>query len=264
MRERVLTALVLIPVVLAALFLASPYPIAILAGVVAAIGGTEIKRMLRDESWIPAVAGPMIVILAAAQLLSGTAATSSLAWAGLALFVTGICSAFVVARVQLWQSLGTVFAGGWVAGPLLSLIALHTMHSKEEAWNFATPVLLAIVPLWGGDTAAIFAGKAWGKHLLAPTISPKKTWEGSIANLLACIAVAVALAMALGLSWQAGVACGVCAGVLGQAGDLFESYIKRKAGLKDSGSLLPGHGGIMDRIDSILFTAPAVALILLR
>lgn len=122
---------------------------------------------------------------------------------------------------------------------------------------------MAIVPLWAGDTAAIFAGRAFGKHLLAPTVSPKKTVEGAIANLLACLAAAWGFGVWLNVPAPQSLVCGLIAGVLGQIGDLFESWVKRQANVKDSGTLLPGHGGIMDRIDSILFTAPFVALVLL-
>jgi len=121
---------------------------------------------------------------------------------------------------------------------------------------------MAIVPLWGGDTAGIFVGKAFGRRLLAPKISPKKTVEGAIANLFACPLVSIPLGLAIGLSWEAGAACGLAAGTFGQLGDLFESYVKRQAGVKDSGSLLPGHGGLLDRVDSLLFTAPIVFAIL--
>jgi phosphatidate cytidylyltransferase len=121
---------------------------------------------------------------------------------------------------------------------------------------------MSIVPLWGGDTAAIFVGRWIGKHPLAPSISPQKTIEGGVANLLACVLVAVVLGALLAISWPASLACGLVAGVFGQAGDLFESALKRRAGLKDSGALLPGHGGLLDRIDSILFTATPVLAIL--
>lgn len=161
------------------------------------------------------------------------------------------------AGAPLTVAIGTL----WVAAPALALLALHRQADSSTLFRIS-PALLAIVPLWGGDTAAIFAGKAFGKRKLAPAISPNKTWEGSIANLLACIAVATPLALAYGQSALVGIGCGIVAGTLGQAGDLFESWVKRQAGVKDSGTLLPGHGGIMDRIDSILFTAPAVLFIL--
>jgi len=147
----------------------------------------------------------------------------------------------------------------WVGLPLLALNLLHWAGQSSDsvlpAWRYNPPVLLALLPLWAGDTAAIFAGKAFGKHPLAPSISPKKTWEGAIANFLACIVAAWGTAVWVGIGPLWGLLIGVLAGVLGQLGDLFESWMKRKAGVKDSGRLLPGHGGVLDRIDSLLFSA---------
>jgi phosphatidate cytidylyltransferase len=117
-------------------------------------------------------------------------------------------------------------------------------------------ILIAAVPIWAGDTAAIFAGKAFGNHKLAPSISPNKTWEGSVANLLAAVGAAAALGYFLKYPMDKMLLLGVSCGVIGQLGDLFESYLKRQAGVKDSGNLLPGHGGVFDRLDSLLMTAP--------
>jgi len=151
----------------------------------------------------------------------------------------------------------------WLAMPLWCLVQLHAMGPKGHLWELANPILLAVVPLWGGDTAAIFAGRAFGKHPLAPKISPNKTVEGGIANLAACAAVAVPLGLWMGYPWWICLVCGLSAGIFGQAGDLFESFVKRRVDAKDSGTLLPGHGGLLDRIDSVLFTAPVVYGILL-
>jgi phosphatidate cytidylyltransferase len=181
-----------------------------------------------------------------------------------ALEVAGIVAIRLYFRrpADLSHVLAGIGAGLWCAMPMAALVFLHQhgQHS-QHGWRFATPALLAILPLWGGDTAAYFVGRKWGKRLLAPAISPKKTWEGAIANLAACIAVAVPVAIWIGYAWFVGLACGLAAGVGGQLGDLFESYVKRRAGAKDSGALLPGHGGLLDRIDSLLFTAPVVAII---
>ena len=122
---------------------------------------------------------------------------------------------------------------------------------------------MALVPVWAGDIAAIFAGRALGKRLLAPKVSPKKTVEGSVANLLAAVLAAWLLGRLLHVSDTRSLGAGLAVGLLGQAGDLFESWLKRRAGVKDSGVLLPGHGGVLDRLDSVLFAAPAVALIVL-
>lgn len=147
----------------------------------------------------------------------------------------------------------------WILVPIASLNLLHwggfSSDTIQPMWNVRMPILLALLPLWAGDSAAIFAGKAFGKHKMAPSISPKKTWEGGIANFIACVLAAWGTGAWVGIAPVYGVAIGICTGILGQAGDLFESWLKRKADVKDSGRLLPGHGGILDRIDSLLFTA---------
>lgn len=112
--------------------------------------------------------------------------------------------------------------------------------------------------IFAGDIAALYAGTLWGRHKLAPAVSPGKSVEGALAGLAANLAVAAA-AKALflpQLGWGACVLLAFALGVAGQVGDLFESVLKRAANVKDSGGLLPGHGGILDRIDALLFAAP--------
>lgn len=122
--------------------------------------------------------------------------------------------------------------------------------------------MMCVFPLWAGDTFGIIVGKLLGKHKLAPTISPAKTVEGAIGNLSGALLVGAPFGLLMGVPIMKALACCCAAGTLGQVGDLFESWIKRRYGAKDSGSLLPGHGGLLDRADSILFAAPIIALIL--
>ncbi len=263
MKSRVLTAIGLIPFVLGAFFCASPFPILLLATLAALISASELGRLVKAHpAWITVGLGACLL-----PQLHLFARSWHQAVLYLCLFLIGITTTLVRANTNSKVNAGEnlpwlVLEGFWFVGPLLSLLALHAFGAPETLWTLKSPLLLAVIPLWGGDSAAIFAGKAFGKHLLAPKISPKKTVEGSVANLLACIAVAVPLATWVGQSWQIGLGCGLIAGIFGQAGDLFESHIKRLGGVKDSGSLLPGHGGVLDRIDSILFTAPLVWLVI--
>ncbi|MGI8922846.1 MAG: phosphatidate cytidylyltransferase [Fimbriimonadales bacterium] len=126
-------------------------------------------------------------------------------------------------------------------------------------------ILLLFLCLWAGDTAAFIIGRALGRRKLAPAISPNKTWEGAIANLVAASVVGFAIGPLFGddpgspIGPYLGLGVGAIVGVLGQVGDLYESAWKRRHGVKDSGNLLPGHGGVLDRFDSLLFSAPAVA-----
>jgi len=119
-------------------------------------------------------------------------------------------------------------------------------------------VLLVILCTWIGDSGAYLVGRSLGKHKLAPVLSPKKTIEGSLGGLLGTIIVAVVVdaAFGMGLAAWATVVLGALLGAAGQVGDLAESLMKRQAGVKDSGSIIPGHGGILDRIDALLFAFP--------
>jgi phosphatidate cytidylyltransferase len=172
----------------------------------------------------------------------------------LAVFLIGAASLALASKRGMADAMpsGAVSAAGllFIAWPLSYLIRMHTTRPS---------VLLVLVLVWAGDTAAFFVGRSMGRHLLAPVISPKKTWEGAVANVLGTAVGGYAyckwwwplplfdvLTLALLVS------------VAGQIGDLFESAWKRGAGVKDSGSLLPGHGGILDRIDALLLAAPVV------
>jgi len=120
--------------------------------------------------------------------------------------------------------------------------------------------------IWVTDTGAYYTGKSIGKHKFAPSISPNKTWEGTIGGLVAAILAAVAFKLFIlaFLTWTDVFALALLGGFWGQLGDLLESAVKRSADVKDSGSLLPGHGGVMDRFDSLIFTAPMYYLYLVH
>jgi len=260
-KSRVLTAIGLIPLVLGAFFCASPWPLIVLAGVAFIVCSLELATMLKLRG------ASLVTLFGLSTLAIPTSPAIQAPVLAALLFLIGIYATRRFVRNQKGL-VEAALSSLWFAVPLLCLVGLHNStgfqpsswlsHPLKTVWNFKTPILMAVVPLWGGDTAAIFVGKAFGKHLLAPTISPKKTVEGAIANLLACVGVAIPLGLSIGFTFLPSLACGLSAGILGQVGDLFESSIKRLAGVKDSGTLLPGHGGLLDRIDSILFTAPAV------
>ena len=142
----------------------------------------------------------------------------------------------------------------YVGGPLMYGLALRGVEQGME-W-----VLLTLLTVFATDTAAFFGGRAFGKTPLAPNISPNKTREGAIAGLFAAVFASVIAATYLGIDaiMIETLVLGFIIGILAQLGDLAESRMKRKAGVKDSGVLIPGHGGILDRLDSIVFTLPAV------
>jgi phosphatidate cytidylyltransferase len=140
-----------------------------------------------------------------------------------------------------------------VAFPLSFAVRLH-------GFPFDGPRLLlfALVITWAGDTVAYFVGRAMGKHPLAPRISPKKSWEGSVGSMVGSLIVAWAFGYWIRIPIGHLVAMAVIGNVAGQMGDLLESAYKRSAGVKDSGGLLPGHGGVLDRIDALILCIPVI------
>ncbi len=140
-----------------------------------------------------------------------------------------------------------------IALPLTSAIRLYGVEADGPKL-----LMFVLVITWIGDTAAYFVGRAIGKHPLAPLLSPKKSWEGSIASILGALLVAVVFSRWLIVPLPHLLAMAVVGNVAGQSGDLLESAYKRSAGVKDSGSLLPGHGGVLDRIDALILAIPVV------
>jgi len=140
-----------------------------------------------------------------------------------------------------------------VAFPLSFAIRLH-------GWGTQGPMLLlfAMVIIWVGDTTAYFVGRSIGKYKLAPHLSPKKTWEGTVASFLGSLIVAMVFARFMTVPLPHLLAMAAVGNVAGQVGDLLESAYKRSAGIKDSGSILPGHGGVLDRIDALILAIPVV------
>jgi phosphatidate cytidylyltransferase len=157
----------------------------------------------------------------------------------------------------------------WCFAPAFAIFLCHriflchpmTLWGQPLHW-YSRPVALCFVPIWAGDVAALVFGRLLGRHRLCPSISPNKTVEGSVANFICCVGVAAWLGPVVGVTLDEALCCGFLAGLLGQVGDLFESWVKRQAGRKDSGDLLPGHGGLLDRVDSMLFAGGPIALLL--
>ncbi len=138
------------------------------------------------------------------------------------------------------------------------LLLAHLMLLRHLPFGIQWILLLLIIVM-SGDSAAYYSGSAWGKTKLYPQVSPKKSVEGSIGGLLGSLAGALVAKLTFfpQLNFIDCIATAVLLGVLGQLGDLFESLLKRSCGVKDSGAIFPGHGGILDRLDSLLFAGPA-------
>jgi phosphatidate cytidylyltransferase len=175
-----------------------------------------------------------------------------------ALFAVAAFFWIVLAPLWMWrgvqphQTLWTGAAGFAVLVPA----------GLAMVWLEPLAVLLVLVLVWIADSAAYFVGRAWGRRKLAPTVSPGKTWEGVAGGLVGAVLYAIIIALFTDRgAWLALVATAILLGMVSIVGDLFESAAKRQAGVKDSGTLLPGHGGILDRIDSATAALPLAALI---
>src|SRR6266568_1086747 len=264
--KRVITALILAPLVLALVFLGPKWLITLAVAAVAMLAAWEFLALTEHRGAKP----PRIaVVVAIAALFAGnyqwpdeTVTLFGLLCIVLLVFCT-FSSPIERALVDATSSVFALFYLG------LTLIPLPMLR---EATNGPSLLAFLFLIVWAGDTVAMYAGRALGKHKLAPKLSPNKTWEGSIGSVVGSVAVAGIL---LGLSsflaawnsvklnysdeiwWYWLVLAGVI-NVAAQVGDLAESALKRSAGVKDSGTLLPGHGGILDRIDALLLATPVL------
>jgi len=161
------------------------------------------------------------------------------------------------------NNLGATYIGIFYIG--LSSVSLISIREYFPVYNNGGYLIISIfATIWICDSAAFFGGTALGKHKLFPRVSPNKSWEGAVFGFVFSIAAMIAAKyLILGfLRWQDILVIGIIVGIIGQLGDLVESLLKRDAGVKDSSNLIPGHGGIFDRFDSLLLTAPVVYLYL--
>jgi phosphatidate cytidylyltransferase len=273
LERRTVTALVYGVVVLAALFAPSP-TFAILVGILAVLGYLELRALFRYRSYQPWLVGVVFVALFIVAHMYGAGSPSELTV--LTLLVIAAFGAVAIAvfleqavRGRLLPAvLGAVFTLGgalylgYFFGYLIELWLAD--DAATQGWLGTLPVwlLLALVATWAADVAAYIVGARMGRRKIAPRISPGKTWEGTVAGIAAAAVVVLLIAASAGIKTGPTLLLAVLVGPVGFASDLLESAIKRAAGAKDSGTLLPGHGGVLDRIDSLILVAPAVAFVL--
>jgi phosphatidate cytidylyltransferase len=256
---RVLTAAVLVAALLAALFLLPMGAFQALVALIVAVAAWEWSRLCGIAERSPAVTYTVSCLAAYGVVLAIPAFAEALFW---------VAGAFWLLAVPAWLARGLARTPASllaIAGLLVIVPAAGAMALLERAELLALIGLCVIA-----DTAAYFTGRAFGRRKLAPNISPGKTWEGAFGGAVSCIFYAIILTMfhpglgarVTGVIWlpYAIAASLLCA--LSVLGDLFESALKRRAGVKDSGKLLPGHGGILDRIDSATAVLPAGTLLL--
>ncbi len=244
--KRIATALVLIPVITYAIVWAPWWVFSTLLSVIAVLcfveyNGIVAAHGIPKPGWAGFVAGLVVLLLPGAGL--GAFTGVAIASMALALWSKDL-------KNELARAGAMLLGVGYVFGCWRCAIGLRGIDPR---WLF-----IAIALNWAGDSAAMYVGKAFGRHKMAPVISPGKTWEGAAASIVGSVifAVAVAWFWKPEAAWWLVAGVAALANVAGQAGDLCESALKRGAGMKDSGTMLPGHGGWLDRVDSTLFAAP--------
>jgi len=260
---RALTALVGIPILVSAVWWGGLW-LAALVSLVAVLGIRELLRILPPDT------GPLPVALGAlwcfALVLGGQASTGTSSFlqisAGIWLGGAFVALVWLIAlHPGRRHMVASIYLLG---GPLyIGFLLAHSLVLREAGGTGDLGrnwLLLALTVTFANDTGAFLIGRSLGVHSMAPTISPNKTWEGSLGGLAFAIAASLMLGQILDLDiprWQQAVV-GVAVGVLGQCGDLAESKLKRIAEVKDAGSIIPGHGGVLDRLDSVVVSVPTV------
>lgn len=258
--KRILTAVLLIPPLLYILLWAPPWAFLILATAASFAAVHEILGIAKRHQFSlyrpVCYAGTAVAIASFYPAVPG-----GLWWSLLLVPAVGLAAIWRGAPgpKTLSEISGTVLTVIYIGLSAGSVVGLRLISPDYLGRSWVFFVLLVITL---GDTGALYTGRAIGKHRLAPNISPKKTVEGFIGGTVASVAAAIAFGMLVipGLDVPRAVILGLVLGLLGVVGDLFESLLKRSVDIKDTSSIFPGHGGILDRIDSLLFAAPALLL----
>ena len=266
--KRVLTAVVLIPLVLVLVFLGPRWQwlFTLATTLVAALAAWEYLGLAKHNGADPPRSA---VVVAIAALFGGSFQWPDQVAPMLGILCLGLliyCTFTSPVSRMIPDASNAIFCLFYTGFTLISLPALR------EQTNGPSLLIFLLFVVWAGDTAALYVGRPFGRHKLAPSLSPGKTWEGSIASIAGSVLVAVGL---LELSdvlarwnsvklsfgddgWLYWLGLAVLVNIAAQVGDLAESALKRSAGVKDSGTLLPGHGGVLDRIDALLLAAPVL------
>ncbi|TXH00571.1 MAG: phosphatidate cytidylyltransferase [Rhodocyclaceae bacterium] len=268
LKTRVITALVLMALLLPSLFYSSQSVWALLVAAFIGVAAWEWGALLGWKATARILLGTTTALLCAALSLAapntigaGDIFAPDAPWA---LLAYGLSAGFWCLVIPFWlrnkwslQGVGGVLVGALVLVPTwLAMVQLRSLG--------AGGLLGVLAVVWMADIAAYFSGKAFGKHKLAPSISPGKTWEGAIGAGVGVVLYGVLVRLLFGLDlmpWVLWVVALLGVTAVSIVGDLYESLLKRKAGIKDSSNILPGHGGVLDRIDSLTSTLPVVALV---
>ena len=273
LRARVLVAAAGIPLAVLLIHQGGWYLGALLM-VAAAIGANEFHSLAsagaaRPVRWLAIAASSLLVLLAAHNPVFAVWGDRAVTLVVVLVLLTA-CAVVFSRRIEeapLLSASATVLGALYTGGTLSFAVLLRHLPEAmgtvpAQRWEGTLLVLLPLAITWAGDSAAFFVGRSIGKTRLAPRVSPGKTVEGGVGGLVASVAAGVAAGFVLDgfgtvpLTPLAGGVIGLVLGAAAQVGDLAESLLKREAGVKDSGAILPGHGGVLDRLDALFFTLP--------
>lgn len=276
MKTRIITAVVGLGVLAVVLAFFDTFLFDLVLGAICLLAIHEVFSAMgfgKKQWYLYAGAVPLtlLVMLSSSQMVRGL-----LPVAFLTVLFYNVCQITHVQTLDFGKLTGFVYFSGVITFCFYSLIHLKRMlpfaQYRYDAIYF---ILLILCFAWGGDTAAYFAGRAFGRHKLAPIVSPHKTVEGAVGGVLGSMAAGCVLTLVYSLlsktynvlsihvlarHYMVLLGMGAVASVLGILGDLFASAVKRQAGIKDYGTIFPGHGGILDRFDSVMFIAPFVSI----
>lgn len=257
--KRILTALILIPITLAALFYLSPPMFYLFTGIIALGAAWEWSNLMG----VTTLKGKIIYLLITAIIFAWLLKISVFA-VFIVAFFWWLIAAFLVFTYPrhggLWAT--SVFMRG-VMGLFVIVPCMAAINFMRNQSDGIYALLFLFVLVWSADSAAYFTGKKWGKRKLAASVSPGKTWEGVFGALIFSALITLCTLWMINIPyslWPWALILSLIAVLFSIVGDLFESMMKREAGVKDSGNLLPGHGGLLDRIDSLTAAAPIFVL----
>ena len=271
MKIRVISAAVLLPVLLVVVLALPAWGTAVLFGLAGALAAYELLFQTR------LVTSPRLVVYAMVMAfltsLWSLKQDANLARIGILLYCVALFSELLFSHRKVSvEKVCVAFAGGLLVPYLLtSLVRIRAMSAGPDPSDTELGkyyVLIAFIVAFSADTGAYFAGRAFGKHKLAPVVSPKKTIEGAVGGVLSSIllvelyGVLLHFTFSFDVVWWYGILYGLLGAVISILGDLTFSVVKRQVGIKDYSNLIPGHGGILDRFDSMLLVAPVVEILL--
>jgi phosphatidate cytidylyltransferase len=258
LRARVLSAVVLAPIVILLVYVGG-LPWALGIALVGAVAWGEMSRLLRRSDFaVDRLLGLFFVVLAIAAAYlnaSGVIKFDLLSPLLALLIMSSLIYALYDKSERPTQNWAINVASALYLGFMLRYFVILRERPNGMNWVF-----FAFFMTWIGDTSAYFVGRSLGRRKLFPRISPKKTWEGLAGEIVGCMIAGPLLgAWLVGINWWQGLIVGLLVAVLGTFGDFAVSLLKRMAQVKDTGALIPGHGGILDRLDSLMFTFPLIA-----